>query len=256
MKAIRSWRRPTRATRPAAAGPNSAIWIRPATKKACGLAHRIAELIASLVYRVESLLAAGWREVRIVTDHGWLLLPGGLPKTDLPKYLTATRWRRCAVVKESADVDLPCFPWFWADKVRIACPPGIGLFMAGEEYSHGGLSLQECVVPQLTVLAGAQPAVSAKIESVKWTGLRCRVKVAGQFDGLQGRPAGQSGRPDDFAAIDMGLRPVAFEIWAKMSAWTAMSPWSFRTRARATHHACLARRGRQRHRQELGDGWG
>ena len=75
-----------------------------------GLAHRIPELIASLVYRVESLLAAGWREVRIVTDHGWLLLPGGLPKTDLPKYLTATRWRRCAVVKESAMVDVPCFP--------------------------------------------------------------------------------------------------------------------------------------------------
>ena len=154
-------------------------------QEGCGLAHRIAELIGNLVYRVESLLAAGWREVRIVTDHGWLLLPGGLPKTDLPKYLTATRWRRCAVVKESADVDLPCFPWFWADKVRIACPPGIDLFMAGEEYSHGGLSLQECVVPQLTVLAVAQPAVSAKIESVKWAGLRCRVKIAGQFDGCK-----------------------------------------------------------------------
>ena len=150
-----------------------------------GLAHRIAEFIASLVYRVESLLAAGWREVRIVTDHGWLLLPGGLPKTDLPKYLTATRWRRCAVVKESANVDLPCFAWFWADNVRIACPPGIDLFMAGEEYSHGGLSLQECLVPQFSVLAGAQPSVSATIENVKWARLRCRVKVAGHFDGCK-----------------------------------------------------------------------
>ena len=103
------------------------------------------------MYRVESLLAAGWREVRVVTDHGWLLMPGGLPKTELPKYLTATRWRRCAVVKESATVDLPCFSWFWAEKVRIACPPGIDCFMAGEEYNHGGLSLQECVVPQLSV---------------------------------------------------------------------------------------------------------
>ncbi len=150
-----------------------------------GLAHRIPELIAGLVNRVESLLAAGWREVRIVTDHGWLLLPGGLPKTDLPKYLTETRWRRCAVVKESAIVELPCFSWFWADKVRIACPPGIDCFMAGEEYSHGGLSLQECLVPQLSVLAGAHPAVAASIESVKWAGLRCRVKVAGQFEGCK-----------------------------------------------------------------------
>ena len=57
--------------------------------------------------------------------------------------------------------------------------------MAGEEYSHGGLSLQECLVPQFSVLAGAQPSVSATIENVKWAGLRCRVKVAGHFDGCK-----------------------------------------------------------------------
>jgi len=152
-------------------------------KEGSNLALRIAELIASLVYRVETLLAAGWREVRIVTDHGWLLLPGGLPKTDLPKFLTATRWRRCAVVKESATVELPCFSWFWAENVRIACPPGIDCFLAGEEYSHGGLSLQECVVPQLSIRAGLQPAAYAKIANVKWAGLRCRIKVDGQIDG-------------------------------------------------------------------------
>jgi hypothetical protein len=150
-----------------------------------GLARRIPELIATLVSRIESLLAAGWREVRVVTDHGWLLLPGGLPKTDLPKYLTATRWRRCAVVKSTATVDLPCFSWFWSDDVRIACPPGIDCFMAGEEYNHGGLSLQECVVPTLTIRPGNQAVVSAKIEQVKWKGLRCHVKVGGQFGGCK-----------------------------------------------------------------------
>ena len=103
--------------------------------------------------RIESLLAAGWQEVRVVTDHGWLLVPGGLPKADLPKYLTATRWGRCAVVKPSATVDYPSFPWFWSDDVRVASPYGIDCFMAGKEYSHGGLSLQECVVPQLAVRA-------------------------------------------------------------------------------------------------------
>src|SRR6059058_3535683 len=55
--------------------------------------------------------------------------------------------------------------------------------MAGVEYDHGGLSLQECVVPQLAIQAGTSPAVSAKIESFKWAGLRCRVKVTGTFDG-------------------------------------------------------------------------
>ncbi|MBA2114069.1 BREX-1 system phosphatase PglZ type B [Bremerella alba] len=150
-----------------------------------GMAHRIPELISTLVYRVESLLEAGWQEVRIVTDHGWLLLPGGLPKTDLPKYLTATRWRRCAVVKDSSNTELSCFSWFWADQVRIACPPGIDCFMEGAEYSHGGLSLQECVVPQLSIKAGTQPTAGAKFETVKWAGLRVRIKISGPFDGCK-----------------------------------------------------------------------
>jgi hypothetical protein len=137
------------------------------------------------VQRVESLLGAGWKEVRIVTDHGWLLVPNGLPRTDLPKYLTATRWGRCAVVKASSTVRLPTFTWFWADDVRVACPPGIDSFVAGKEYGHGGLSLQECVVPQLTIQAAKQPVASAKVESFKWAGLRCRIKVEGQFSGCR-----------------------------------------------------------------------
>ena len=76
-------------------------------------------------------------------------MPKGLPKADLPKYLTADPLAAlCGGQAESPSVDLPCFSWFWADDVRIACPPGIDCFMAGEEYNHGGLSLQECVVPQ------------------------------------------------------------------------------------------------------------
>jgi hypothetical protein len=137
------------------------------------------------VHCIESLLTAGWQEVRVVTDHGWLLLPKGLPKSDLPQYLTATRWRRCAVVKPSATVAFPCFPWFWSEDVRIACPPGIDCFMAGEEYSHGGLSLQECVVPQLAIRGRTRPVVSAQIAHVRWAGLRCRVTVTGQVNGCQ-----------------------------------------------------------------------
>jgi hypothetical protein len=146
-----------------------------------GLARRIPELVVSLVQRVELLLAAGWHEIRIVTDHGWLLLPGCLPKSDLPKYLAATRWGRCATVKPAATVELPTFSWFWSEDVRIACPRGIDSFIAGREYSHGGLSLQECLVPQLSVQAGAQPMVSAKIASFKWAGLRCHIKLEGAY---------------------------------------------------------------------------
>ena len=112
------------------------------------------------------------------------------------------------MVKPSASVDFPAFPWAWSDDVRVASPYGIDSFLAGKEYSHGGLSLQECVVPRLTV-RGTSGGASAKIESAKWAGLRCRVKVAGDVNGCsvdlrdkaadpatslcQARPVGQDG---------------------------------------------------------------
>ncbi len=38
-------------------------------------------------------------------------------------------------------------------------------------------------MPQIVIRPGAAATVSAKIESYKWAGLRCRVKVTGDFDG-------------------------------------------------------------------------
>jgi hypothetical protein len=119
------------------------------------------------------------------------------------------------VVKESAIVDLPCFSWFWAENVRIACPPGIDCFMAGEEYSHGGLSLQECLVPQLSVLAGSQPAITANVESVKWAGLRCRVKVSGQFDECKADLRDKAADPTTSLLCDRTVDPTASQVWAK-----------------------------------------
>lgn len=58
------------------------------------LAKRVAEEVRDLAGRVQALLDAGWREVQIVTDHGWLLLPGDLPKVDLPKFLAESRGGR------------------------------------------------------------------------------------------------------------------------------------------------------------------
>lgn len=171
-----------------------------------GLARRIPELVLGLASRIESLLAAGWCEVRVVTDHGWLLVPGTLPKAELPKYLTATRWGRCAVVKESANVDLTCFPWFWSDKVRVACPTGIDCFIAGKEYNHGGLSLQECVVPRLVIRGVVEAVPTAKIAEIKWVGLRCRVKVTGQTIGCT---VDLRDKANDAATSLTSPRPVA-----------------------------------------------
>jgi hypothetical protein len=149
------------------------------------LAWRIPEELRRLVDRVAALLAAGWKAVRIVTDHGWLLVPGGLPKTELPAYLTETRWGRCAILKSGSKVPLPTVPWHWNEQVMVASAPGVSCFFAGKEFDHGGLSLQECVVPRLTVRMAESAAPQVAIAEVKWAGLRCRIRVEGEPKGLR-----------------------------------------------------------------------
>ena len=172
------------------------------------LARRVREHLHGFVERISTLLDAGWQEVRVVTDHGWLLVPGGLPKADLPKYLTLpkTHWGRCAVVKPSAAVDYPSYTWFWSDDVRVASPYGIDCFVAGKEYSHGGISVQECVVPQLVVRHGKKAGLSAKIDHVRWSGLRCRVTIGGDFAGCS---VDLRDKPADPGTSLTGLKPVA-----------------------------------------------
>ena len=149
------------------------------------LAARIDEQIELLLERIESFLDAGWREVRVVTDHGWLWLPGGLPKVNLPKYLTQSRWARCASIEGGSTVQVPTVPWYWNAEERVAVGPGIACFGAGNEYAHGGLSLQESVIPVLRVTAGAVSAsVETRITAVSWVGLRCRVRIDPARPGL------------------------------------------------------------------------
>ncbi|MYB36891.1 MAG: BREX-1 system phosphatase PglZ type B [Gammaproteobacteria bacterium] len=143
------------------------------------LAGHIEEEVELLLERVETLLAAGWQEVRVVTDHGWLWLPGGLPKVSLPHYLTESRWARCAAVKEDSKVEVPTTPWYWNEAERVALAPGIACFKSGEEYAHGGLSPQESIVPVITVASPAAAGGDVTIKAISWRGLRCGVLVEG-----------------------------------------------------------------------------
>ena len=141
--------------------------------------HGHAELRA-VERRIADLLDAGWERVVVITDHGWLLMPGGLPKVELPEHLTLERKGRCAVLKEGAQTDQGVVPWHWDQGVRIAVAPGIGCYEAGREYEHGGLSPQECVVPVITVSRpSSQRPLTVTVEAHQWRGLRCRIVLAG-----------------------------------------------------------------------------
>ena len=148
------------------------------------LARHLDGELRDIADRISSLLDAGWQQVTVITDHGWLLLPGGLPKAELPHYFTEPKKGRCARIKLGEPVDQQTVPWHWDEDVRVAVPHGIGCYEAGKEYEHGGLSPQECVVPILTVRKSVN-AVSQRcaITSHKWTGMRCNVEVEGDVAG-------------------------------------------------------------------------
>jgi hypothetical protein len=159
------------------------------------LAWRVAEVLDETVERIVALLAAGWKTVRVVTDHGWLLLPGGLPKAELSGFLADSRWGRCAALKQTSVVNTTVVIWHWSPHVRIAVPPGIGAFKAGLEYAHGGVSLQECVAVELTITGGGAGRPQASVASAEWFGLRCRVYVAGTSEGLRVDVRARAGDP-------------------------------------------------------------
>ena len=147
--------------------------------------------------RIERVLEAGWTSVRVVTDHGWLLLPGGLPKVDLPKHLTESRWARCAAIAGESTPDVVRAPWHWNGAQWFATPPGIACFNRSEEYAHGGLSIQECLIPDLVVTRVEGAETSGSITSVTWRGLRCFVEAEVRggpvtADLRLGRPTGES----------------------------------------------------------------
>ncbi|MGB3327792.1 MAG: BREX-1 system phosphatase PglZ type B, partial [Thermomicrobiales bacterium] len=148
-----------------------------------GLPQQAVQEVARIRQRIGGLLAAGWARVRVVTDHGWLLTPNPMPKTELPAAVSGEKKGRCARLADGATVTVQTVPWIWDEAVRMAVPPGISSFEAGKRYAHGGLSLQECILPTITVLGSgpgaATPHVAAGFTRVEWNGMRCNVDVEG-----------------------------------------------------------------------------
>ena len=146
-------------------------------QRAIPFARQIERELDELVRRITGLLKAGWRSVRVVTDHGWLLLPGGLPMVTLPRHLTESKWARCAVISSDSTPDAPLHPWHWNTDEYFATPPGIACFSKKDEYAHGGLSVQECLIPDIRVEGVEDSGATAVIQSISWVRFRCNITV-------------------------------------------------------------------------------
>jgi hypothetical protein len=143
-----------------------------------GMAPHVEAALADVEHAIATFLHNGWQKVEVVTDHGFLVVPGGLPKSQLADHLTVARKGRCARLKEGSSVDLDTAPWHWDPAVRFAFAPDVHCFELGKEYEHGGLSAQECVTPVITVSRRRQ-SQAVDLDAVTWSGQRCRVTTTG-----------------------------------------------------------------------------
>lgn len=169
------------------------------------LAKYLDFILSEIVERISGLFDAGWKRIQIVTDHGWLLSPGGLPKIELPSCLTESKWGRCAALKSGVQSDVLTMPWYWNSDVEVALANGISCFKSGLDYAHGGLSLQECAVPCYIVESKTATISHIDITDVKWRGLRCDVAVDGEYCGLNMDIRTHAG--DAGTSVVMGIKP-------------------------------------------------
>jgi hypothetical protein len=171
------------------------------------LAKHVNAILVDIRDRILQLTSAGWKNVRVVTDHGWLLVPGGLPKTELSSALSDNTWGRCAAIKPGAASNEELYHWYWNVDLSFALAPGVSCYRANQEYTHGGLSLQECFVGFLNVTQAGKTTGggTVTIEQVSWKGLRCKVIVNGQIHGLRLDIRRHAG--DSSTSVTMNDRP-------------------------------------------------
>ena len=132
------------------------------------LAGQVEAEIEAIAHRVQALRRAGWPRVRVVTDHGWLLVPGGgLPKGDDP-LLDASDdgpWSRVARLGDWRRARRPTrCPGPSTRTCASPSHPAPTPSALARAYAHGGVSLQECIVPDIVVgeASGAAPRASLR----------------------------------------------------------------------------------------------
>ena len=172
------------------------------------LAKHLDSLLADIAERIAALLAVGWKSVRVVTDHGWLLMPGKLPTLPMSRDLTDNQWGRCAAIKPGAVTGERSYPWFWNPNQQFVLADGVSCYGRSVDYNHGGLSLQECLTLDLVVTPSEQVSGQpvAEVTDIAWKGLRCTVGVDGQYANLSLDLRTQAGNPA--SSLVVSVKPL------------------------------------------------
>jgi hypothetical protein len=122
-------------------------------------------VIDNLTRAIRKLAAAGIEHAVVVADHGHLFFAADRDesmRTDPPGGNTVELHRRCWIGRggntPSGCVRVAASALGYASDLEFVFPTGSGVFRAGGDlaYHHGGASLQELVIPVLTVRTKAQ----------------------------------------------------------------------------------------------------
>lgn len=117
--------------------------------------NAFSSLLQSLIKGVHKLLDLGINEIHIVTDHGFILLDelGEHEKVKVKNKNALAIKPRYVVGKNLGSTDQLAYRLSKSEDLEVWFPRGIGCFKTPGPYSyvHGGLSLQELIIPQLKI---------------------------------------------------------------------------------------------------------
>jgi hypothetical protein len=137
-------------------------------------------VIDNLARAIRRLSAAGIEQAVVSADHGHLFFAADLDESmrvDAPGGQTVELHRRCWIGRGGSTppgcVRVSAFALGYESDLDFVFPRCGGVFKSGGDlaYHHGGCSLQEMVVPVLTVRTPARVASAAAAEPVTATGL-------------------------------------------------------------------------------------
>jgi len=167
---------------------------------------------------IDRLHAAGIGVVHLVSDHGFLLLPGdAVDALGTPQVLPIqaqhkdVRW---AVLKPDAPAgEVIRLPLPLAAEVLLGLPRGVRTLMKAPAFMHGGISLQECVVGHFVSRAAVRQAqidLDLRVTTAELSGGTVPVILRPVVADLQ-QPLG-------------GLQPLIIRLWVETEAALDATP--------------------------------
>ena len=115
--------------------------------------------VERLINLIGKLHKWGYPEVHLLTDHGFVMTSDEIaaPVVPIPADRAMVAKARYALLAEGTVVDAKTFPFPFIPKVRVAVPAGMACFKEERSFAHGGVAVQEVVIPHLVSRKEALP---------------------------------------------------------------------------------------------------